>query len=301
MSFQGKLKRYLLILERVRRKATFAQLRDHLEQHGFAISVRTLQRDIEQVRVELGLEIVYDRDTNTYALPDAKDGRATVMPLLERAVLGQLLGASGEAIRKTAPHVVMERSGTLQGMGHWAGLLRAIQERHELEVYYQRFQSDTEQTIRLRPVLLKEYRARWYVLGGAEGYTVPISLGLDRILGFRATDKRFPVKERDAVEAHYAHIIGVDAAPGRAERVVLRFTPLQGRYMLALPLHASQRVLRNDAEGCEVELFVMPNTELRQELLSLGSTVEVLEPESLAEAIREEHRRAGGDQATSCL
>lgn len=293
MSFQGKLKRYLLILERVHRPATFAQLRDHLEQQGFPISVRTLQRDIEQVRVELGLEIVYDRDTNTYALPDAKDGRATVMPLLERAVLGQLLGASGEAIRKAAPHVVMERSGTLQGMGHWAGLLRAIQERQVLDVYYQRFQSDAEQTIRLRPVLLKEYRARWYVLGGAEGYPVPISLGLDRIRDFKTTGKRFPEKEREAVEAHYAHVIGVDAAPGKAERVVLRFTPLQGRYALALPLHASQRVLRNDADGCVVELLVMPNTELRQELLSLGSAVEVLEPASLAEAIREEHGKVG--------
>ena len=81
---------------------------------------------------------------------------------------------------------------------------------------------------------------------------------------------------------------------GKAERVVLRFTPLQGKYMLALPLHASQRVLRNDAEDCVVELCVMPNIELRQELLSLGSAVEVLEPESLAEAIREEHRKAGG-------
>lgn len=294
MSFQGKLKRYLLILERVHRGVSFAQLRDHLDQHGFSISVRTLQRDIEQVRVELGLEIAYDRDTNTYSLPEADDGRATVMPLLERAMLGQLLGDSGTAIRKTAPHVVMERSGTLQGMGHWGGLLRTIQERQVVDVRYQRFQSDAEQTIRLRPVLLKEYRARWYVLGGAEGYDDPISLGLDRILGFRTTGKRFPEKERAAVEAYYAHVIGVDATPGKAERVVLRFTPLQGKYMLALPLHASQRVLRNDAEDCVVELCVMPNIELRQELLSLGSAVEVLEPESLAEAIREEHRKAGG-------
>ncbi len=292
MSFQGKLKRYLLILERVRSAPTFAQLLDHLEQHGFPISARTLQRDIEQVRVELGFEILYDRDTNAYMLPDADDDRALVMSLLERAVLGELLSASHGSIRKVSAHVHMERSGALLGMGHWAGLLRAIEERRELDIHYQRFQEEAERTFRMRPVLLKEYRARWYVLGSAKDYRDPIALGLDRILEFRSTGQRFSARERDAVEAHYAHVVGVDAAPGKPQRVVLRFTPLQGRYVKALPLHDSQRVLQDDKAGCVVELYVMPNHELKQELLGLGSSVEVIEPRTLADAIRNEHRKA---------
>lgn len=294
MSFQGKLKRYLLILERLRRPASLAQLRAHLDDHGFPVSRRTLDRDIEEIRVELGIEVAYDRPTNTYRLPDDPDPRHSVMPLLERAALASLLGNSGAAIRKAASYVVMERSGALQGLHHWGALLRAIEERREIDVRYQRFQRAQEKVIRLRPARLKEFRARWYVLGPAEGYERPISLGLDRIIAFQPTGRRFPARERDAVEHHYDHIIGVDAAPGKPCRVVLRFTALQGRYVKALPLHHSQRVLRDDPDGLVVELFVMPNIELKQELLALGSSVKVLQPASLAKAIRDEHRQAAG-------
>jgi len=294
MSFQGKLKRFLLILERVQRKPTFAELRDHLAQHGFEVGPRTVQRDIEQIRVELGLEIVYDRNSNTYHLPASADERDSIMPLLERAVLGELLGGRGGAIRDAAPYVVMERNGSLKGLHHWGGLLRAIQERREVVLRYRRFQSEVDQEMRIRPVVLKEYRERWYVLGPAVGYDVPVSLGLDRIEALRVTNKRFPASDREGVEEYYASVLGVDASPGKAERVLLRFTPLQGKYIKALPLHASQQVVQDDAKGCVVELYVMPNYELRQELLGLGSAVQVLEPKSLAQAIRLEHRKAGG-------
>jgi predicted DNA-binding transcriptional regulator YafY len=96
------------------------------------------------------------------------------------------------------------------------------------------------------------------------------------------------------VEAFYDPVIGVDATPGRAERIVLRFTPLQGKYVKALPLHPSQLVLQDDQHAVVVALHVMPNYELRQELLGLGSTVQVVEPKWLAAEIRAEHLKAAG-------
>ena len=294
MSLQARLKRYLLVLERVKHAPTFAELRDHLKDHGFAVSVRTLQRDIEQIRVDLGLDIAYDRTTNTYLLPEADDGRDTVLPLLERAVLGGLLGAQGGTIRDAAPHVRLEHHGRLQGLRHWGVLLRAIRERREVKVTYRRFQKEQEQAIALRPYLLKEYRGRWYALGLADGYDKPISLGLDRMVALHVTARRFTATHRARVEAFYDPVIGVDATPGKAERIVLRFTPLQGKYVKALPLHPSQLVLQDDHQAVVVALHVMPNYELRQELLGLGSTVQVVEPKWLAAEIRAEHLKAAG-------
>jgi len=57
MSFQGKLKRYLLILERLQRPSSFSELHDHLYEHGFELSQRTLQRDINGLRDEFGIEV----------------------------------------------------------------------------------------------------------------------------------------------------------------------------------------------------------------------------------------------------
>ena len=294
MSVQARLKRYLLVLERVKHRPTFAELKEHLEDHGFSLSTRTLQRDIEQIRVELGLEILYDRPGNTYHLPDADDDRSTILPLLERAVLGELLGSHGGAIRAAAPYVVIERSGQLQGLHHWGPLLRAIRERREVVITYRRFQKEAEQVLRVRPYLLKEYRGRWYVLGLSDGYDRPISLGLDRMVGLQVTAKRINARDRENVERFYAPVIGVDSSPGKAERVVLRFTPLQGKYAKALPLHSSQQVLQDDAEAVVVALHVLTNFELKQELLGLGAAVNVLEPAWLAKEIREVHLAAAG-------
>lgn len=292
MSVQARLKRYLLVLERIQHRPTFAHLRRHLGDHGLQVSARTLQRDIEQIRVELGLEILYDRTNNCYHLPNGKDDRETVLSLLERAVMGGLLGAHGGLIRQAAPYVRIEHHGRLQGLQHWGPLLRAIRERREVKVSYRRFQTGKEKVIPMRPYLLKEYCGRWYALGLADGYDQPISLGLDRMLAVQVSSRRFAKTDHLRVEAFYEPVIGVDTSPGEAERIVLRFTPLQGKYAKALPLHPSQHVLSDDADGLVVSLHVMPNFELRQQLLGLGAAVQVLQPRWLAKEIRTEHKRA---------
>jgi predicted DNA-binding transcriptional regulator YafY len=292
MSLSGKLKRYLDIIERVRHRPTFAELLDHLREQGHALSERTLQRDIEDVRTDLGVELIYDRPLNRYHLDESELQRSHVMPLLERAVLGEILGGDGGAIREASAHVVMERNGALQGLQHWGSLLRAINGRFRVSIGYCRFRSDEPHTFRMRPFFLKEYAGRWYVLGIAEGYKDPISLGLDRIQQVEVSNKRFAVKDRERVMDHYLHVIGVDASPGKVERVVLLFTPLQGRYVQTLPLHHSQQVLKDDKKGLLVELLVQPNYEFRQELLGMAESVKVLEPASLAKAIAKAHKAA---------
>ncbi len=291
MSFQGKLKRYLLILEKLRSQPTFAQLIRHLSEHDMDVSERTVQRDIEQIRIDLGLEIAYDRNTNTYLLPEDDDGHEQLLPLLERAVLGEMLGGDGHAIRDASPHVVMERQGTMQGLRHWAQLLRAIQERRWVKLEYKRYQVDIIKEHKLRPALLKEYHGRWYVIGLSEDKKDPVAFGLDRIQQLHVMAKKFGVLEMDVKDA-YEYVIGVDRSTKGPVRITLRFTPEQGKYVKALPLHSSQHVVRDDAKAVEVVLVVAPNYELQQEILGMGDKVKVLEPSSLAKEIKEKHQRA---------
>ena len=291
MSFQGKLKRYLLILEKLRFRPTFAQLADHLSYHDHRVSDRTLQRDIEQIRIDLGLEITYDRDNNIYMLPEDEDGHERVLPLLERAVLGEMLGGDGHAIRDASPFVVMERSGALQGLRYWGRLLRAIKERRWTKLSYKRYQVDVVKEHRLRPALLKEYHGRWYVIGLCEGKKDPIAFGLDRIQDLSVMAKRFPPLEIDVQEA-YEDVIGVDRSERDPVRITLRFTPEQGKYVKSLPLHSSQHIVRDDSKATDVVLFVAPNYELQQEILGMGDKVKVLEPASLAKMIRDKHQKA---------
>lgn len=291
MSHRGKLKRYLLIVERLRHPPSFAELRDHLQEQGFELSQRTLQRDIGELRDEFGIEVAYDRTANNYAITSGHDELPGLLQLLERAQLLELVSDGGNGLRELHHYVRFEGLGRLQGIHHLAPLLRAIRERREVDVTYRKFYADTAKTFRMRPHQLKEYRGRWYVLGPTAKHAWPIALGLDRIEDVEVLGARFTRKDGD-MAAMYDHAIGVDTAPGKPERIVLRFDAMQAPYVKALPLHPSQSVDQEDKDGATISLFVMPNMELRQLLMGWGASVKVLEPKHLAKEIRQAHKEA---------
>ena len=68
MSIHGTIRRYTLIIEKINRKQypSFDTIKDYLFEHGFEVSARTIQRDIEQIRFDFGIEIQYDRYKNGY-------------------------------------------------------------------------------------------------------------------------------------------------------------------------------------------------------------------------------------------
>lgn len=291
MSQRGKFKRYLLILERLATQPSLEQLRDRLHEHGHAVSARTLQRDLEELRDEFGVEAGYDRAGNCYRVTAGLDSVSMLMNLLERAQLLELVRDGGKPKAGAHECLRFEELGRLRGIQHMEPLLRAVRERREAKVDYHKFGTEKAKPIRIRPHLLKEFRGRWYVIGPASDYDHPIALGLDRIEGVQVLAARFKRDEGKVVEL-YDNAIGVDTSPGTAERILLRFTTAQAPYVKALPLHPSQLLEQEDANGLTISLFVMPNYELRQVLLGLGGSVKVLEPLHLAEAIREAHQKA---------
>ena len=72
MSTQGTIKRFTLIIQKTTGDyhPSFQELKDYLNEHGFEISPRTLQRDIEQIRNEFGIEIKYNRGKNGYSITE---------------------------------------------------------------------------------------------------------------------------------------------------------------------------------------------------------------------------------------
>lgn len=291
MSQRGKFKRYLLILEHLRHSPSFKELHDNLEDHGFPLSQRTLQRDLNELRDEFGVETTYQRSTNTYHITGEADDLAGLMQLLERAQLLELVRDGGQGIRELEQYVRFEDLGRLRGIQHISPLLRAIRERREVKVEYRKFSADAAKTFRIQPHLLKEYRGRWYVLGPSIGHVRPIALGLDRIEGLAVLTKRFKRQDTRIADL-YDQAIGVDTSPEVPERIVLRFNAMQARYVKALPIHASQQVEQEDVDGATISLYVMANFELRQIILSLGDAVRVLEPKYMAKQIKAEHLAA---------
>ena len=68
MSLQGTIRRYTLIIEKINQRQfpSFEEIQDYLEDCGFTISKRTLERDIAVIRNEFGIEITFNRNKAGY-------------------------------------------------------------------------------------------------------------------------------------------------------------------------------------------------------------------------------------------
>lgn len=292
MSYRGKLKRYWLILERLQHAPSMAEITDHLNDHGFEISQRTVERDIEELRDDFGVEVVYDRMDNTYTISEGLTRDLPgLMHMLERVQLLELVQEGRQGLRELHRYVHFEALGQLRGIQYLGPLLQAIRLKREVRITYRKFSDEKAKVHRMKPHQLREFHGRWYVLGPTTKHARPIALGLDRMEEVEVTAKRFKRKESD-LDALYGHSIGVDTSPNKPERVVLHFQPQQAPYVKALPLHSSQQIEKEDARGLTVSLYVMVNFELRQIILGHGRLVKVLEPRHLAADIRAAHREA---------
>ena len=84
---------------------------------------------------------------------------------------------------------------------------------------------------------------------------------------------------------------GIITNKNSAKRIVLRVEPTQAKYFRALPLHHSQQEEVHDHYS--VFTYKMRITyDLKEELMSHGASIEVLEPKELKLLIRDELEKA---------
>ena len=93
-------------------------------------------------------------------------------------------------------------------------------------------------------------------------------------------------------EEYFENSVGIIARMGPPVKVRLRFTKVQGDYILTLPIHKSQVVEKQTKDYTTIRLTVGISYELISSIVSWGDQVKVLEPKELKEEIKEIHRKA---------
>ena len=173
---------------------------------------------------------------------------------------------------------------------------KAIANHQVLRFSYQRFGQEPF-TLTIHPQFLKEYNGRWFVFGEADrepfkAYNVP----LDRIVGEVTTvdDIEYIPAPKGFYQQFFNNIIGVThEKDAQVERVVIRTkTEYQHGLLMTKRLHHSQQEAlpfgeHSDGTYGEVTLTIEPNRELRGRILMYGEGLEVVQPLSLREQIKE--------------
>ncbi len=289
MSAQGTIKRYTLLIEKIvsARYPSFHELQNFLAVHDLEISQRTLQRDIEQIRNEFNVEIKYNRLQNGYFV-DRDSGMKveSFLRLLQLVRTANLFSESLADGKNSMTHILFDSENNLKGIEHLEPLLFSIKNQRRVSFVHENFETEKKKKYLFSPYILKEYQYRWYVVGTVEGMNDLLIFGIDRIENVKVLTTLFVRNEKLKPVELFENIVGLNFSKGEPEEIILSFTPLQGKYVKALPFHKSQKVLEENKKETIVKLFVVPNFELTQKILMIGHRVKVVKPEWLVKEIK---------------
>ncbi|WP_345236821.1 WYL domain-containing protein [Hymenobacter saemangeumensis] len=238
---------------------------------------RTFQRDVLVLAEDFCINVSYDQKQRGYVVTSTDPLPAGHQRLLEALELQAFLRLPAAL----APHVQLEVRQPL-GLEHLRPLLYAVQARQLVAFSYCKFWEDQPTRRLVGPLLLKEFKGRWYLLATKPETGELRCFGLDRITDLEQSPHSFTHPITFDASAYYAEAFGIirpdDELP---QQVVLSLSPTQARYVQTYPLHASQQVLSQSGTETRIELQVFDTHDFRMELLSMGEEVQVIAPAGL--------------------
>lgn len=162
----------------------------------------------------------------------------------------------------------------------WLGILLShTRGKKGLTLSYQPFTHDSPYQCHIFPLILKQYNGRWFLIGYNSELALVQIFALDRLVGVEMNRELQEPENIQELLEEYNNLIGVSKADNGTETIIFRTTPSLRKYLETKPLHSTQKLV--DDNGNLFQLKIGVNYELKSRLLSHGSELTVLEPESL--------------------
>ncbi len=286
------LKKYIWLVETLMRAGdtglTLNQISDayqHDEEvsNGEKYNGRTFHRHRKEVKEIFGIEIECGADWR-YRIADNGDNDYFRRWLMDSIAVNRIVSDS----RDTAQYISIESANT----EHLPAVLQALKEQYLVEFDYKPYWADTAtHYFNFQPHAVKMYERRWYLIGRFKTDMAHIIFALDRVSNFEIKEETFRRDPGFNLEEMFDGVFGITIGDGEVESIWLKVDARQANYLRSLPLHRSQMELRRNDEYSIFALRVRPTFDLRQRILSLGSTAEVLKPETLRDEMREEAQK----------
>lgn len=261
----------------------YLEIESDLQSLDLMLSKRTFQRDLKTIYSVYGVEILYDRAIRKYKI--VNDEQSVMQQrLLEAVDLYNALSLK----EKLSDRLIFEVRKP-QGTQYLITILNAIKNKKQIQFDYQKFWNDKPECRYIEPNALKEHNQRWYIVGNDVKSEKPRIFGLDRISNIETTSIDFKLTEIDVL-AMFKDSFGIISSNNESPiNIELTFNSFQARYVKSLPLHHSQQIIKEDTDKVVFSLFLVSTLDFRMELLSFGSSLIDIKPESLKNEIINQH------------
>lgn len=158
-------------------------------------------------------------------------------------------------------------------------ILESLKKNIVLEMTYQSFGRDEANTFEIEPYCLKAFKQRWYLAGRSPYYDRIMIYALDRIHQLDLTDQSFEYPKDFKAENYFDDCFGIIADQNcDVETVKLKVSAGQAKYLNSLTLHGTQKEIERTDEYSIFTVRLRPTFDFQQEILSMGSDIEVLSP-----------------------
>lgn len=188
----------------------------------------------------------------------------------------------------------------------WLNIITdAMRNNQTLHITHHGFGKPEPWSFDIEPYYLKVVKRRWYILarspyyserncqknktdGGNRPENVYMVYALDRILDCYPTKATFRMRKDFDIDEYFRGCCGIIHSNEEPVKVVIKVYNGGADYLRTLPLHESQHELvdRQDDEASYFELSVRPTYDLYQSLLAQADQIEVVEPESVRQEMR---------------
>jgi hypothetical protein len=262
------------------------------DRYGQAYPRRTFLNHRAAIEEVFGISILCDRSTNRYRIDrgeSAVDKREALDYLINTFTVNSLLTLGKERL---SGRVSVEDIPS--GQKWLTAVMQAMLEGDVLRITYKKYLSEEEDIRLIHPYAVKEFAKRWYLVAWSLTNQALRVYALDRTLSLERTGERFRMPRGFDVDELFDASYGIYLRSEGEEPVLvkLRTTLRESAYLQDLPLHPSQRLVGMEGDRCIFALRLVPNPNFVMDLCKHGDRLEVLEPRSLRETVREEFKKA---------
>lgn len=265
-----------------------AFLKQESERQGYdlTLSQRQFQRHLMDILSLYGISIENNRSRNEYYIASAESSNDSALRAFDSLNVLRLGNNSTDQIE------FEKRRPT--GSEHLSEILNAIRNKRVIRFEYHKFYESYAEQRKLLPILLKESKNRWYVIGHDMDKDALRVFAVDRMTDLVASGTSRAKVDHSEIRSLFSHCFGIilPKEGQKVEEIILSYSGFQGQYIKTLPLHGSQEILVDNEDEVRVKLHVYVTRDLVMEILSTGAQVKVISPLSLKEMIADEHRLA---------
>ena len=168
-------------------------------------------------------------------------------------------------------------------------ILEAIDKKKGIECEYYSFNKQSHKHHVLIPYFLRTWEQRWYLVAEPDNHHHGQSVfALERMDDIKLTDeKKLPSSDID-IEDYFDGCFGINHSDDQKPEIIrIKAINTQAKYINALPIHESQKVIETTDEWTIFEYRMVPCYNLYQKLLWHREKIEVLSPDSVREEMKE--------------